>query len=145
MAEWNYQHEENKGTIAEGDRRCVIVAAEESVSKSSGNPMIVITVRPSGSTAKVKSYIVKNDNFNRNMTEFFAAFPAIEEGNFEFIEWIGALGAAKFGADDRGYLKVKWFLSPDKVENLPPFEGEVPERQTVTKLEEIDDESDLPF
>ena len=145
MADWNYSHEEGKGTIAEGDRRCVIVNAEESVSKSSGNPMIIVTVRPSGSTAKVKSYIVKNDNFNRNMTEFFAAFPAIEEGNLEFIEWIGALGAAKFGKDDKGYLKVKWFLSPDKVENLPPFEGEVPERQTVTKLEEIDDESDLPF
>lgn len=145
MTDWNYSREESHPVAVAGKYRCVIVGVEETVSKSSGKPMIVVTVRPSGSSAKVKSYIVRNDNFNRNMTQFFDAFPDIGEGNFNFIEWVGCLGAAEFGLDDNGYLKVKWWLDPARTVSFPPFEGEIPERQTFTSLDDDEDESELPF
>lgn len=145
MTNWDYVREESRPAVKTGKLRCVIVDAEETVSKSSGKPMIVVTVRPSGSAAKVKSYIVKNDNFNRNATQLFDAFPDIGEGNFNFLEWAGALGAANFGEDENGYLKVKWWLSPEQASMLPAFEGSVPERQTVTSLDDDEDESELPF
>lgn len=143
---WDYQREEHSMDALKGKYRCVIVDVEDGFSKSSGLPMITVTVRPSGTKFKVKNYIVKNENFNRNMTSFFDAFPEIEEGNFNFLEWIGAEGAAQFDEDENGYTKIKWFLSAAKAEGLPPFEGEKPERQTVSKLEELnDDDDELPF
>ena len=129
-----------------GDYRCVIIDAEETTSKSSKLPMIVVTVQPNGMTAKVKNYITKNQYFNRNMTSLFDSFPSIGEGNFELLTWVGAVGAGKFALDNDGYLKVKWFLSPKQAEKLPEWQGAMPERQTVTSFEEVtDDGDDLPF
>lgn len=146
MTDWGYTREETRSEAVKGRFRCVIVDVEEAVSKSSGLPMIVITVRPSGTRFKVKTYLVKNDKFNRNATQFFDAFPEIGEGNFNFIEWPGAVGAAEFDEDDRGYTKVKWWISATKAEGLPPFEGEKPERQKVTTITEDPDETDdLPW
>lgn len=148
MSNWDdYKREEreeqNKVT---GKLRCVITDVEETTSKASGLPMIVVSVRPSGTMFKVKSYIVKNEHFNRNMTQFFDAFPEIEDGNFSFMEWIGALGAAYFDLDDRGYVRVKYWIDAVRAELFPPFEGERPERQTITKLSDQDDiDPDLPF
>lgn len=141
----DYKREETQRTVITGDRRCVIVGVEESVSKSSGLPMIVVTVTPSESKAKVKTYIVKNDNFNRNMTKFFDAFPTIGDGNFDFVTWIGAIGAANFGKDENGYLKVKWWVDPIEAKLLPEFFGEKPEQQTVTAIGESVDDDDMPF
>lgn len=147
LMDWGYQRESSKIDAVKGKRRCVIVDVEEGTSKSSGLPMITITVRPSGTKFKVKTYLVKNDNFNKNATSFFDAFPEIEEGDFNFISWIGCEGAAEFGEDDQGYTKLKWFLNSEKSEGLPPFEGEKPERQTVTKIEEepLGEDEDLPW
>ena len=78
------------------------------------------------------------------MTSFFDAFPTIKEGNFNFLEWVGAIGAAIFNMDDNGYLVLRRFINPKQAEDLPEFEGETPEQQTVTRLEE-DDSGDLPF
>ena len=146
MGNWsNYQREEQEFTPIVGKMRCVIVDVEDTVSKSSGNPMIVVTVRPSGSNFKVKNYIVKNEYFNRNMTQFFDAFPEIGDGNFNFLEWVGAEGAADFVVDDDDYLKVKRFISADRAADLPPFVGNKPERQTFTTIAPEDDDDDLPF
>lgn len=147
MGNWDsYQREERESqTKITGKLRCVIVSAEEGVSKSSGLPMIIVGVRPSGMRFTVKYYIAQNDNFNRKMTAFFDAFPEIRDGDFNFLTWVGAEGAANFGEDDQGYLKVKWFLTPTQAAALPPFEGDKPEKQTFTTLDEDDDESDLPF
>ena len=143
MSDWGYTRESN---ALEGKYRCVIVDVEETTSKSSGLPMIVVTVRPSGTKFKIKTYFPKNDSFNRNMTKFFDSFPKIGEGNFNFVEWIGAEGAANFGEDDQGYTKVKSFLSPRQAEGLPPFEGDKPEKQTVSQLtEDPGDDEDLPW
>lgn len=133
---------ENKIT---GRQRCVITDVEEKMSKS-GNPMIEIKVRPSGCRFTVKSWLVHNANFNRNATQFFDAFPEIGDGNFDFLTWIGAEGAAMFAEDENGYLKVRYWIDSVRAESLPPFEGDKPERQTVTKLVDVEpDDDDLPF
>ena len=61
------------------------------------------------------------------------------------LGWVGAVGSGKFAEDENGYLKCKWFLSPKQAENLPAWVGPAPERQTVAALEELEDDSDLPF
>ncbi len=130
----NYQREEKEFTPQVGKIRCAIVDVKESVSNKSGLPMLVVTVQPSKSKAKVKTFIVKNENFNRNMTALFDAFPTIPDGSDNYVEWIGAIGAAEFGTDDRGFLKVKWFINPAQAASLPPFEGAVPAQQKVTTV-----------
>ena len=144
---WDYSREEGEPrTKLTGKQRVVITAAEEGISKA-GNPMIIVTIRPSGVKFTLKNFIVKNDNFNRNMTEFFDAFPEIEEGNFDFFTWVGAEGAVMLREDENGYLKIRRWLPPSQVVNLPPFEGEKPVRQTITSLDEDDDfdDGEIPF
>ena len=142
----DFKREDQTVEVKTGKRRCVVLGAEEGVSKSSGLPMIIITVQPQNSNAKVKTYIVKNDKFNKKMTEFFDAFPTINFGSFDFISWVGAIGAADFGTDDNGYLRVKWFINPKQAENLPEWTGDKPEQQTVTKIGDgAEEEDDLPF
>lgn len=145
MSGWDYAREE-QSRLEPGDYRVEIVGVEETVSKS-GNDMIVVTVQPNGSKIKIKNYIVKNEYFNRNMTQFFDAFPQIDEGDFNFLGWIGCVGAAKLKEDEKGYLKVAWFINARKAESLPPWVGEMPERQSITDIGGFSemDESELPF
>ena len=152
MSNWSdFQREEKERESAiTGKHRVVITDVSEGVtgpnSKNPGTPMILIKVRPSGRRFSVTYRIVKNDYFNRNMTAFFDAFPDILFGDFNFLSWIGAEGAAMFKEDDRGYTQVSYFLSPERAADLPPFEGEKPERQSITSLEdETEDDGDLPF
>ena len=141
----DYKREESSGRIEPGDYRVAIVEVEDTTSRA-GNPMIVISLRPSGSTITIKHYLVKNEYFNRNMTSFFDSFD-IPEGNFNFAEWQGAKGAACLVNDENGYLKVRYFIRKDKAAELPPYTGNVPERQTVTEFKDadIEDDDDLPF
>jgi hypothetical protein len=146
MANWDYKPEE-RSRITAGDYRLEVLSAEEKLS-SKGSPMIVVVVRPNKSDVKISHYFVKNEYFNRNITEFFDSF-GIERGDFEFLGWVGAVGAGRLKEDEKGYLKVHYFLSPEKAEKLPPWVGEKPERQKVSELggdfnESIPDE-DLPF
>ena len=147
LSNWDdYTREEREEQAkVTGKLRCVITDVEEGTSKASGLPMIIVSVRPSGTVFKVKTYIVKNEYFNRNMTQFFDAFHEIGDGNFNFIEWPGCEGAAMFDLDDKGYMKVKYFIDPVRAASLPPFEGEKPERQTFTVLEDSESEDGLPF
>lgn len=140
----DYKREEREETVkVTGKLRVVITDVEETTSKKSGLPMIVVSVRPSGTRAIVKTYIVHNEYFNRTATQFFDAFPDIGDGNFSFLEWIGAEGAAMIELDENGYMRVKYFIDSVKAADLPPFVGEKPERQVFTKIEDEDDE--LPF
>lgn len=148
---WDNYKPERASRVEAGNYRCSVLDVEQGVSKSSGNDMFVITVGIANTNIKVKNYIVCNEYFNRNMTAFFESF-GIDEGDFETIGWIGACGAAKFEEDENGYLKVKWFLNPKQAESLPDWQGERPQRQSVTKIaaaasdgfEAIDDD-DYPF
>lgn len=152
MSNWDsYQREEQERESAVvGKYRVVITEAGDAVtgpnSKKPGTPMIVIKLRPSGRHFTVTHRIVKNEYFNRNMTQFFDAFPEITEGDFNFLGWVGAEGAAMFKEDSNGYTQVSYFLSPERAADLPAFEGEKPEKQSVTTLDDdsgLDDE--LPF
>ena len=144
MSNWNDYQREEAPRLEAGDYRVEIVDVEDTTSKASGSPMIVVTVKPNGSNIKIKHYIVKNQYFNRNMTEFFDSFN-IDEGDFNFIGWVGAVGAAKLKEDENGYLKVAWFIRKDRTENIPEWVGERPERQTVTEFKEVDTTDDLPW
>lgn len=145
MGNWsNYQREEQEFTPIVGKMRCVIVDVEEKVSKG-GNNMIVITVTPSGTKAKIKYWLVDNEYFNRNATAFFDSFKEIEDGDFNFLSWIGAEGSAMFKEGDNGYAEIAYFISADRAANLPPFVGEKPPRQTISTITESDDDSELPF
>ena len=130
-----------------GKTRCVIVDVEEAVSKSSGNPMIVVIVKPSGYNAKIRKYIVKNEKFNKNMTDFFDAVEGVDDGDFNFLSWIGCEIGADIGLDGNGFWDIKWWLDRRWLEKLPPFEGEKPPRMQVTKLDPEDDpeDEDLPW
>lgn len=149
--DWNFQREEKERESAvTGKHRVVIVEADEGVtgpnSKNPGTPMIIVKLRPSGRHFTVTHRFVKNDYFNRNMTSFFDAFPEIEFGDFNFLTWVGAEGAAMFKEDERGYTQISYFLPPERAADLPPFEGDKPNRVTVGKLiEDEDDDGDLPF
>ena len=148
MGNWDdYRREEREEDAkVTGKQRCVITAVEEAVSKSSGKPMIVVSVRPSGCRFTVKWYAVKGEWFNRQMTQFFDAFPEITDGDFNFLTWVGAEGAAMFAEDEQGFLKIKHWLDPVRAASLPAFEGTKPERQTLTTLDDEEElESDLPF
>lgn len=129
-----------------GSYRISIVSAEEGKSKTSGNDMITVGFKLNGTNITVNNYFVKNEYFNKNISRFFDAFPMLKgennEGNFDFLTWIGCVGAAKF-KEDGEYLKLDYFLTPEKAENLPAWVGEMPERQTVTDFQETNDE--LPF
>lgn len=136
---------EKRARLTPGDYRVAITEVEETVSRS-GNPMLVVTVQPNGSEIHIKHYLVKNEYFNRNLTDLLDSFGLGE--NFDTLTWVGAVGAAKLAEDENGYLKVRFFLSPERAEKLPPWQGKEPERQEVSSLgngfEELD-EDDLPF
>jgi hypothetical protein len=145
MALPSYQRDESAGNrIAAGNYRVVIVSAEEAISKSTNKEMIIVGVRPSGTKMTIKYYIVEGEYYNKNLTRLFDSFD-IEDGDMNLAGWVGAMGAAKLKEDENGYLKVAWFISKDRSANLPPFEGERLERQTVTEMEDLDPEEDLPF
>ena len=144
MSNWTITRTaEERTTPITGRLRCVLVNIEEAVSKS-GNEMLVLYVRPSGCRFDVKTYIVKNEYYDRDMTRFHDAFQ-IPESSDNPLEWKGAEGAAVFDLDDNGYLKIKRWIYPAQAANLPPFEGDKPERQEVTSLEDEEDDGDLPF
>lgn len=146
MSNWDYTREESN-RLSPGDYRVEIVDVQEAISKTSNNPMLVITVRPNGSNIKIQTYLVKNEHFNRNATQFFDAFPQIQEGDFNILGWVGCVGAARLKEDENGYLKVAWFLDARRAEKLPPWQGDMPERQTVTTLGGFTDieDDELPF
>ena len=143
MNNWSDYQREERARLVPGDYRVEIVGVEDTTSKS-GNPMLVVSIRPNGSNITIKHYIVKNDYFNRNMTEFFDSFN-IEDGDFALPTWVGAVGAAKLKEDENGYLKVGWFINQSKAESLPEWKGELPKRQELTKLEEVEDDGELPW
>lgn len=143
MSNWDSYQREERPRLSPGDYRVEIVSVEEKESKA-GNPMLVIGVQPNGSKIIIYHYIVKNEWFNRNMTDFFDSFN-IDDGDFTLPTWIGAVGAARLKEDDKGYLKVQYFISEDRAEKLPPWEGKMPERQELTKLDDVEDDGELPW
>lgn len=144
MSKWGSYQREEMPRLEPGSYRFEVISAEEKQSRT-GNDMIVVGLRPNGTRITVNHYFVQGEWFNRNITGFFDG-TNIEEGNFDLMTWIGAVGAARFTEDDRGYLKVSYFLKPDKAAELPPWVGLMPERQIVQDgFTDIEDDGELPF
>ena len=61
------------------------------------------------------------------------------------LGWVGCVGAARLKEDENGYLEVAWFIDSRRAEKLPPWRGDVPERQTVTDFTPVESDDDLPF
>ena len=139
-----YRREE-RARLAPGDYRVAITGVEETTSRS-GNPMLVVTVQPNGSEIHIKHYLVRNEYFNRNLTELLDSLGLGE--NFDTLTWEVAVRSAKLAEGETGKLTVRFFLSPERAEKLPPWQGKEPERQEVSSLgdgfEALDDD-DLPF
>lgn len=150
MSNWNYAREE-RPEAKTGIQRCVIVSAEEGMTKGNAEkgiapaPKIILKVKQSGSGIICAKHIVKGEWFNKTMTEVFDSFPEIEEGDFTLPTWVGAEGAAFYKTDNNGYLDIAYFVSPKRAADLPPFEGSKPERITVTEIGNDDDDDDIPF
>lgn len=147
MGNWNYVRTE-RARATNGDYRLEIVSAEEKES-STGFPMIVLGVKPNGYDMVIQKRISQKNMkyFNEQLTSIYDSFN-IEEGNFNFPTWIGAVGAGRLKENENGFMEVYYFIDKKRAEKLPPWQGDMPERQTVTDLgggmAEIDD-PELPF
>lgn len=140
-----------------GTYRCIILKAETGVSKTSGKNMITLFLRPSGTASTVKAYIVDNEWFDANFSQFLDAFPALKNNaNPEnCFAWRGALGAVKLKVNDDGYFetaKYPW-IPAEKAEKYPEFvwkaredeAQDMPVLQEFTELSEEDSEDEIPF
>lgn len=132
---WNYTREETTTfkPIPEGAHRIRIASAEKAVSKT-GKDMLALQFDVSGYGSRLFHYIVflpdRPEITNRNLTQFFDAFPGIPDGDFNITQnWIGKVGACMVKHEDYNgspSAKVHYFLKPDKAANLPAWKE--PER-----------------
>lgn len=132
----------------EGDFWLSIEDAQLTQSRA-GAPMFKITFSVLGKKTKVFHYIVKNEWFNKKITEFFDAF-GIECGQFDPILWQGHAGAGKLRpqASDTQYTEVHYFYNPIKAQNIPLPDGVMmPTPMTVGSLDTLspEQENHLPF
>lgn len=138
-----------------GDYRCIILNAETGTSKTSGKNMLTIYLRPSGTAATVRAYIVDNEYFDDNMSRFLDAFPALKSNPNpdNCFAWRGAMGAAKLKVNDNGYFEHNRWIPSDKADKLPEFvwrarddePQEMPVLQEFTELDGGEDDGDIPF
>ena len=157
---WNdYRYEESTAPERKpGVYRCVISDAEITTAKSSGARMLKLSLRPSGSKSVVYGYIIDNDHFNQNFSEFLDAFPELgkETSPDNCYSFVGAEGAVKLTVDDNGFFRTAQYpwIAARKAETmtLPPYvwvprDGEAMERPVYEGFSQIaaDEDDDLPF
>lgn len=139
---WDYKREETTfDLIPVGKHRIRIKSAEKTTS-SKGNDMLALQFEVSGYKSILYHYIVNNEWANKNLTQFFDAFPGIKEGDMECSHWIGQVGACMVKHEeynDQVSAKVKYFISASQQDDLPAWVG----TDQVTFTEVSDD--DLPF
>ena len=134
---------EERPRLEPGSYRVAITDAREAVSQSKNN-MIVVTVAPNGfEHVKIHHHIVDGPYFNRNMTSLFDSFN-IEDGDFRYVSWIGATGAAVL-KQDGDYLKVHYFIPKDRQDDLPDWIGTQPECVTIDDSFTVAEDEELPF
>jgi hypothetical protein len=126
MDEFNegYQAEEYE-ILPTGVYQVKILNVTKGESKTSGLPMLTVEVVPekvkaAGNEAEggskevpvmLKYYIVKNENYNKNMTKFFDCFK-IERNDFEYVNWIDKTGKAYIGKAEgaKPYHEIKYLI-----------------------------------
>ena len=111
----SYQPENyDQDNHVEGDYKLKIKSVETKIAKSSGNPMIAITLTAQGFSFDFTYNLVKNEHFNANATKFFDCFK-IPRGNFEYPRWVGRMGdghIAKGKVKDNGksYWEIQYLI-----------------------------------
>lgn len=124
---WQYKREERRvDQVPVGKHRIRIKAADKAMSKN-GNDMLALQFEVSGMSTILYHYIVfLNDRpeiTNRNLTDFFDAFPGIAEGDFNMRNWVGQVGACEVAVDknDSERTRLSHFIRADKQGDLPPW------------------------
>lgn len=137
---WNYQRDESTGfkPIPIGAHRIRISKAEKAVSKT-GKDMLTLEFEVSGYNSHLYHYIVflpdRQEITNRNLTQFFDAFPGIPDGNLNTQSWIGQVGACQVKHEEYNgdmQAKIHYFIHKDKQGNLPPWKE--PENGSQTAM-----------
>lgn len=150
---WNYQRDDTSGyqIIPEGKHRIRIKSAEKAVSKS-GKDMLALQFEVSGYSSLLYHYIVfmpdRPEITNRMLTQFFDAFPRIQDGDFNTANWIGKVGACTVKHEEYNgntSAKIGYFIHANKQTDLPPWkDSNTPSTNTNTMIEDAATE-DLPF
>jgi hypothetical protein len=101
--------EEEYDALPDGVYQVEIVDVQLGTSKNSGLPMQTVEVKPEGSSMILKYYLVKNENYNKNVTKFFDCF-GIRRGDFDYDGWMGKTGKAAIGKTEQGYHEIKQLI-----------------------------------
>lgn len=126
---WDFKREESDGfaPLPVGDYRIRVENAEKTKSKT-GKDMLKLTFQVSGKKSKLFHNIVflpdRPEITNRNLTQFFDAFPGIGEGNFNLESWKGKVGACHVKQEEyNGSMQahVHYFIKADKQAELSPW------------------------
>lgn len=150
---WTYQRDETTQfkPIPEGMHRIRISSAEKAQSKT-GKDMLALQFDVSGYSSRLFHYIVflpdRPEITNRNLTQFFDAFPGIQDGDFDTAHWIGQVGACMVKHEEYNgdmTAKVRYFVKPEKAAGLAPWSE--PERkekiEDFMKVQTLEEE--VPF
>lgn len=158
---WTYKREEREGfePIPEGIYRVRIASADKAISKN-GRDMLTLQFDVSGYNQILYHYITfmddKPEMTNRMLTQFFDAFPQIEEGDFNMAHWIGKVGACKVKHEEYNgnqSAKVHYFIHANKQKDLEPWK-EPPRNGGTSKplppadgdgFMKLEDLPDIPF
>lgn len=152
---WNYQREETSfAPLPEGKYRIRIKGVEKAQSRN-GNEMLVFQFDVSGSNKTLYHYITFLPNnpqvTNGQLTQFFDSFKDIKDGDFDFLNWVGKVGAAKIKHEEYNgetRERISYFIKADKQNDLPPWQevGTVSSSVTAgTGFAPADSGYDVPF
>ena len=125
---WSYQRTESEfAVLPEGDYRIRVKSAEKKVSKT-GRDMLELQFAVSGWNTTLYHYIVFMEDHpeitNRNLTNFFDSFKAIQEGDFNLSHWVGQVGACRVKHEEykgNPTARLHYFIRADKQDKLPPW------------------------
>ena len=166
MINWSFDgskySKDDERLVPEGLYRVRITKAEESISKSNGNQMIVMTLEVNGYEDlpyPLVNYLVFNPEkqgyTNQQLGRIFDSFK-IQVGDLEVEHWVGKDGGAEIIVEESEYNgrkrkqnRVKKFLIREEVDHLPAWEkpvntGEVINSEMVNFDAEPNADS-LPF
>ena len=152
---WNYQREESNGfePLPEGKYRVRVKAVEKAQSQK-GNEMLVFQFDVSGSNKTLYHYITFLPNnpqvTNGQLTQFFDSFKDIKDGDFDFLNWVGKVGACKikhelYNGEKRE--RISYFIKADKQKDLPAWQegSNAAPVTTGTGFASSDTGYDVPF
>ena len=137
---WQYKKEDfnpnSFDIIPEGKYRVRIEKAEEQISRSSGKPMIKLTLAVSGYNSLLWAFQVLDDSdrehekmTNQRLGTIFNSF-SIPEGNMNIEDWVGKSGGAfiKHQKDAQGKERagIGYFLFRNEVDKLPAWQDKQP-------------------